>query len=228
MKQLFKTGAVVAALALTLSGAANVSAQSTDVAATNQSELRALIDSLLEQVRLLQEQVAALSARTDALELSRDLALGDSGEDVELLQRVLATDPTLYPEGLVTGFFGPLTEAALKRFEARYKIDGDGEVDSRVRGVINDLLTEGNAAGFVPPGLLTAPGIQDREYEFEIEIKDGEVRYKINSHGRGGDDEDEEDEEENEDEEDDSDDDNDEDEEDDEEDDDDSDDEDDD
>ncbi|MFN7088787.1 MAG: peptidoglycan-binding domain-containing protein, partial [Candidatus Paceibacteria bacterium] len=31
-------------------------------------------------------------------------------------------DPTLYPEGLVTGYFGTLTEQAVKNFQCRYNI----------------------------------------------------------------------------------------------------------
>lgn len=162
-------------------------------AQTSTEELRALIDQLTAQVQALQEQITALSTRTDAmLALTQDLGLGAEGSEVELLQRILASDPELYPEGLVTGFFGPLTQAAVKRFEARYELDGDGELDVRARAVVNSMLEEGNAAGIVPPGLLTAPGIRDRRVEIRIRTdEDGRVRYEVKT--RGDDDDDEED-----------------------------------
>ncbi|MEK7505035.1 MAG: PKD domain-containing protein [Patescibacteria group bacterium] len=41
---------------------------------------------------------------------------------VLLLQRLLAKDPAIYPEGIVSGFYGPLTRAAVQRFQLRYGI----------------------------------------------------------------------------------------------------------
>jgi len=196
MKQHLRVGMLsTLVLALVFVGAPVASAQ------TSTEELRALIDQLTAQVQALQEQITALSARTEAaLALSQDLALGDRGTEVELLQRILASDPELYPEGLVTGFFGPLTHAALKRFEMRYELDGDGELDVRARAVVNDLLEQGNAAGFVPPGLLTAPGIRDRRVEIRIRTdEDGRVRYEVKTHGEDDDEDEEEDEDEDED-----------------------------
>ena len=48
--------------------------------------------------------------------LSRDLMLGSRGGDVSVLQQFLINAGT-YPEALVTGNFGPLTQAALARFQ---------------------------------------------------------------------------------------------------------------
>jgi len=55
-----------------------------------------------------------------ALKLSRDLTVGSQGNDVTALQQYLAGDHNLYPEAKVTGLFGPLTEAAVKRFQSKY------------------------------------------------------------------------------------------------------------
>jgi len=38
----------------------------------------------------------------------------------------LARDATIYPEGLVTGFYGPLTVQAVQRFQIRYDIVTSG------------------------------------------------------------------------------------------------------
>ena len=83
-----------------------------------------------------------------------------SGEDVRTLQEMLATDPDIYPEGLVTGFFGPLTEKAVKKFQEKSGISNVGRVGPQTLSRINQLLTEGaGKSGKIPPGLLKAPGI---------------------------------------------------------------------
>ena len=51
--------------------------------------------------------------------ITAQLDIGDTGAQVTILQELLRTDPTIYPEALVTGYFGPLTEAAVQRFQCR-------------------------------------------------------------------------------------------------------------
>lgn len=63
---------------------------------------------------------------------------------VTALQKFLAQDKALYPEGLVTGYFGSLTETAVQRFQERYGIakkgdDGYGYVGPKTRAKINSL-----------------------------------------------------------------------------------------
>lgn len=52
--------------------------------------------------------------------LSVGLARGSSGDKVVLLQTILSKDETVYPDGLITGYFGDLTEKALLRFQGKY------------------------------------------------------------------------------------------------------------
>lgn len=47
----------------------------------------------------------------------RNLSLGSVGSDVSDLQKILAQDPSVYPQGAVTGYFGPLTAAAVIKFQ---------------------------------------------------------------------------------------------------------------
>ena len=49
--------------------------------------------------------------------IKRSLGRGMSGADVTLLQQILAGDKKIYPEGLVTGYYGALTEKAVKQFQ---------------------------------------------------------------------------------------------------------------
>jgi len=62
-----------------------------------------------------------------------------SGTEVRYLQKVLALDPKIYPEGRVSGYFGPLTEAAVKRFQKKYGIRTTGEVGPLTRTKLNEL-----------------------------------------------------------------------------------------
>lgn len=54
------------------------------------------------------------------VELKNNLTVGSTGNEVKALQEYLATDKNIYPEGKVTGTFGPLTEAAVKRFQEKH------------------------------------------------------------------------------------------------------------
>lgn len=124
--------------------------------------------ALLEMVKQLQNRLAEMTGSqgevrpelNQATQLTRQLVRGMSGDDVRKLQELLATDPQIYPEGLVTGFFGPLTERAVQRFQVKFRLNSTGEVNSQTLSRINEILKEGvGPEGKIPPGLLRAPGI---------------------------------------------------------------------
>lgn len=74
------------------------------------------------------------------------MAKGSRGAQVSALQQFLAEDPSLYPEGLVTGYFGSASEAALKRFQVRYGIANTGDagyglVGPKTRAKLNSIST---------------------------------------------------------------------------------------
>lgn len=68
--------------------------------------------------------------------IGRSLKKGSSGDDVTRLQQFLARDTAIYPEALVTGYYGSLTEAAVMRWQARYNIVSSGTADSTGYGVV--------------------------------------------------------------------------------------------
>lgn len=51
---------------------------------------------------------------------TRPLDVGARGDDVRTLQIFLAKDNVIYPEGLITGFYGPRTAKAVGRFQLKY------------------------------------------------------------------------------------------------------------
>ena len=64
------------------------------------------------------------------------LRRGMENAQVKALQALLALDSALYPEKLITGYFGELTENAVKRFQTRYGIVSNGSPDSTGYGLV--------------------------------------------------------------------------------------------
>ncbi len=75
--------------------------------------------------------------------LNRQLDIGMSGSDVTALQTFLAADPSLYPQGLVTGYFGVLTSAAVSNFQSRNGIATVGRVGPITLAAINAQISGG-------------------------------------------------------------------------------------
>ena len=68
--------------------------------------------------------------KTPIYTFSKTLSRGDQNKQVEHLQVLLASEPSLYQKGLITGYFGPLTENAVKTFQKRYAIPVTGTADT--------------------------------------------------------------------------------------------------
>ena len=74
-----------------------------------------------------------------------NLRVGSRGGEVEVLQRLLAQDTKLYPEGLITGYYGRATKAAVGRLQEKYQLGtpatpGYGGVGPKTRAVLNSLV----------------------------------------------------------------------------------------
>jgi len=76
--------------------------------------------------------------------LTRQLEFGMSGADVSSLQNWLAKDATLYPQGLVTGYFGGLTKSAVSNFQSRNGIDVVGRVGPITLAALNREMDVNN------------------------------------------------------------------------------------
>lgn len=124
-----------------------------------EAELKA---KLLAQIAFLKKEIAKVQAKINAILTERqkigrctffahNLYFGmKNNPEVLCLQEFLkAQGPEIYPEGLVTGYFGPLTRAAVIRFQEKYALEilkplglqkGTGYVGKMTRSKINHLL----------------------------------------------------------------------------------------
>ncbi len=110
---------------------------------------------------------SALTA--SAASLASTLDVGSTGTDVAVLQTYLAMDTELYPEGLVTGYYGPLTRAAVERFQCREEIvcagdalsTGYGRVGPLTRARLNELMVDLDIVPVVSSGVATGTGGAD-------------------------------------------------------------------
>jgi len=145
-----------------------VTLQTPKVEAGSYDDIQAQIAALMEQLNNLQ---ALLEARTQAfppIKLTRNLAVGMSGVDVRDLQRFLNADPETMvaasgpgSRGHETMYFGPATQAAVIKFQNKYREDiltpvglqyGTGFVGPRTIAKINQLISENAGGGVTQTG----------------------------------------------------------------------------
>lgn len=87
---------------------------------------------------------------------------GMRSANITNIQTYLASNPAFYPEGLVTGYYGSLTTAAVQRFQAYYGIvssgspssTGYGRVGPSTMAKMNELIATG---GTVSQGDVSGP-----------------------------------------------------------------------
>ncbi len=92
-----------------------------------------------------------IEKKEPSFQFKSDLKIGSSGSEVEELQKCLAKDKEVYPEGEVSGYFGPKTKAAVIRFQEKYKKEilepfglekGNGIVGEKTREKLNQICFE--------------------------------------------------------------------------------------
>lgn len=125
-------------------------------------EEQALVQELLKTIESLKKQIAELQKKlqnrplpspASCASFSRDLYAGVlAPEDVKCLQELLKKQGSpIYPEGLVTGFFGEKTRQAVIRFQELYAgeilqpaglAQGNGYAGVLTRRKLNELLTK--------------------------------------------------------------------------------------
>lgn len=97
---------------------------------------------MLLLVMALAPALGAAHAQT-FVPISGQMGIGASGSDVINLQTFLASNPYMYPEGIVSGYYGNLTANAVARFQSTYGISAIGRVGPATLGKINNLIATG-------------------------------------------------------------------------------------
>ncbi|TSC65461.1 MAG: peptidoglycan-binding domain 1 protein, partial [Microgenomates group bacterium Gr01-1014_80] len=126
-----------------------------------------LISQLQQQIKLLMAQVEELKTQIaevkTELKLTRSLFRGLTGDDVKQLQTFLKQKYPDFYSGPITGYFGPLTESAIKKLQEKEGIESIGVVGPKTTARLNELITEGaGKSDNIPKGLLIAPGIEKK------------------------------------------------------------------
>lgn len=101
--------------------------------------------------------VLILPSSAHAALLTQQLDLGAQNADVTSLQTFLAADSVLYPEGIVSGYFGSLTAAAVSRFQTKNSLPAVGRVGPVTLSLINVQM--GGASAPATGGDISAPTI---------------------------------------------------------------------
>ncbi|MFW6282884.1 MAG: peptidoglycan-binding protein [Minisyncoccales bacterium] len=112
-------------------------------------ELKAKIEELKAKIEQIKKEIAQLKGES-CNKIDSNLKVGMENNEVECLQAFLKNQgEDIYPEGLVTGYFGNLTKDAVIRFQEKYKEEilgpynlekGTGYVGKTTKSKINELI----------------------------------------------------------------------------------------
>jgi len=127
-----------------------------------------------------------------------NLSFGSKGKEVEELQKCLAKDPEVYPEGEITGYFGNKTKEAVIRFQEKYRKEilepfglekGNGEVRGKTREKLNQICFERKEEKYVlkfslataedPILLKTAQILKEQWEKLDLALKLKVIKSRI-------------------------------------------------
>ena len=151
-------------------------------------DILAEIAEIFAQIQQLQAQLDAISSgggtgttnpttttpttTSNCPLIRRSLGLGSSGSDVTNLQQYLAQDPNIYPEGIVSGYFGSLTERALQRWQAAHGIVSSGSPETTGYGAVGPRTRNAlqNCGDSVPANFGARVGVSPTSGEVPLTI----------------------------------------------------------
>lgn len=134
--------------------------------------------------------VLGVASSASAAAIERQLELGMSGSDISVMQTYLASDPEVYPQGLVTGYFGFLTKAAVSNFQKNNGISAIGRVGPQTIPVLNLAIERGGSGGSSSGGAsnwtsaMAAPVINS--VSLDIKSDSATIQWRMNEGARGG------------------------------------------
>ncbi|MFH1188664.1 MAG: peptidoglycan-binding protein [bacterium] len=141
------------------------------------SALKVYLQEILKQFLELQKQAeqvlkaAQETKQKQDFQFVSDLHYGSQGEEVSELQEFLSYDVDVYPSGLVTGYYGTLTENAVKQFQKQSGLSETGIVDAQTREQLNkkEKISSSDEVALSPIP-TTAPEEQQKQVEEKQEV----------------------------------------------------------
>lgn len=112
--------------------------------------------------------LSTLNPQTASAAIDTNLSLGSSGSDVTELQQYLALHSEWYAEGVVSGYYGSLTERAVQKYQCARSIvcsgtantTGYGNVGPATRAALNiDLGVSGGSSGDLSAPTMTTESV---------------------------------------------------------------------
>ncbi len=115
---------------------------------------------------ILLAAIATVGLATQAFaynQITTQLDPGARGQNVTNLQTFFADNASIYPEGMITGYFGTLTKNSVNRFQAAYGLSQVGRVGPATMAKINSLIGGGgwNGTTPTPSGDVYAPVVSN-------------------------------------------------------------------
>ncbi len=125
--------------------------------------IAALMSQLAKLTELFNQLKTQMLGMKAEIKVLRDgIKEGSSGDDVREIQEILASDRLIYPAGLTTGYFGPLTTEAIKKFQAANGLAVTGVIDDATKAAFDTIREQRKIDGKIPLGLLKAPGLRGK------------------------------------------------------------------
>ncbi len=100
---------------------------------------RAIFPGILAILVLALFPNSSIKAQTVSPIISTQMGIGSRGSEVTKLQEFLANNSNIYPEMLVTGYYGPLTMNAVTAFQIAYDLPPVGRVGPLTLAKINSV-----------------------------------------------------------------------------------------
>ncbi len=133
-------------------------------------DLQAQIDALKKELLTLQKSLAIVSGTPQTplrYNLYRGVSDASTGGEVSRLQAYLSEDIKIYPEQIVSGYFGGLTEKAVQRWQAKNRVvssgspatTGYGIVGPKTRAAVNAAMAKATAAPTIIKATATSSPI---------------------------------------------------------------------
>lgn len=118
----------------------------------NASSTKAARDALKTEIKETKAEIKDIKRE---LKFLRSLSRGMSGDDVRNLQELLAQDSSIFPAHFITGFFGPKTEEAIRKFQRKFGIEAIGIFGPKTQARLLSLFVGRE----LPAGIIARLGL---------------------------------------------------------------------